>query len=147
MVKYSESVLDTTFSALADPIRREILGNLMQGEASISELARPFSISLPAVMKHLSYLERAGLVSGEKKGRVHKFQLVAAPMQDAAEWIAGYKRFWEKQFDSLARYLDTQSKEESSWKQKPEKKQRSKSSATSTRQERKSTKHGRTPGR
>src|SRR5262245_48220016 len=139
MVKYSESPLDRTFGALTDPIRREILGRLIQGEASISELARPFSISLPAVMKHLNYLERAGLVSGEKKGRVHKVQLVAAPIQDAAEWIEAYKRFWEKQFDSLARYLDTQSKEESSWKQKQDKKQRSRSSATSTPQGKKST--------
>ena len=113
MVKYSESALDTTFSALADPIRREILGRLTQGAASVSELARPFSISLPAVMKHLNYLQKAGLVAGEKTGRVHKFELVAAPMQDAAEWIAAYKRFWEKQFDSLAKYLDSQSKEES----------------------------------
>ncbi|MCI0446920.1 metalloregulator ArsR/SmtB family transcription factor [bacterium] len=145
MVKYSESALDTTFSALADPIRREILGRLTQGAASVSELARPFSISMPAVMKHLSYLEKAGLVAGEKKGRVHKFQLVAAPMQDAAEWIAGYKRFWEKQFESLAKYLDSQSKEESSsWKQRQDKRQRSRSSATSTRQEKKSTKRGRT---
>ncbi len=128
MVKYSESALDTTFSALADPIRREILGRLTQGAASVSELARPFPISLPAVLKHLRYLENAGLVAGEKKGRVHKFQLVAAPMQDAAEWIAAYKRFWEKQFDSLTKYLDSQSKEESSsWKQKQDKKQRSKS--------------------
>jgi len=146
MVKYSDNALDSTFAALADPIRREILGRLTQGEASISELARPFTVSMPAVMKHLNYLERAGLVSGEKKGRVHKFQLVAAPMQDAAEWIAAYKRFWEKQFDSLARYLDTQSKEES-WKQRPEKKQRSRSSATSTSLEKKSTKPGRTPER
>jgi DNA-binding transcriptional ArsR family regulator len=106
MVKYHEHGLDRTFAALADPIRREILTRLAGGEASISEIARPFSISLPAVMKHLSYLERAGLVSGEKKGRVHKFQLVAAPMQDAAEWIAAYKRFWGKQLESLARYLD-----------------------------------------
>jgi DNA-binding transcriptional ArsR family regulator len=106
MVKYSENDLDRTFAALADPIRREILGRLSQGQASVSELARPFSISLPAVMKHLNYLERAGLVSGEKKGRVHQFHLVAAPMQDAAEWIAAYKRFWGKKLDSLARYLE-----------------------------------------
>jgi DNA-binding transcriptional ArsR family regulator len=147
MVKYSESALDTTFAALADPIRREILGKLTQGKASVTELARPFSISLPAVMKHLSYLERAGLVSGEKIGRVHKFQLVAAPMQDAAEWIAAYKRFWERQFDSLAKYLDTQSKEESSWKQRPDKKQRSRSKGTSTRQGKKFTKPGQMPER
>jgi DNA-binding transcriptional ArsR family regulator len=106
MVKYSDIGLDRTFAALADPIRREILARLTQGEASVSELAQPFPISLPAVMKHLSYLQKAGLVSGEKKGRVHKFQLVAAPMQDAAQWIAAYKRFWGKQLDSLARYLD-----------------------------------------
>jgi DNA-binding transcriptional ArsR family regulator len=106
MVKYSENPLDKTFAALADPIRREILARLMKGQASVSELARPFSISLPAVMKHLSYLERAGLVSSKKKGRVHNFQLVAAPMQDASEWIAAYKRFWGKKLDSLARYLE-----------------------------------------
>ena len=106
MVKYSVVGLDRTFAALADPIRREILSKLTRGEASVSEIAEPFSISLPAVIKHLGYLQRAGLVSGEKKGRVHKFKLVAAPMQDAAEWIAAYKRFWGKQLDSLARYLD-----------------------------------------
>jgi DNA-binding transcriptional ArsR family regulator len=114
MVKYSDVGLDRTFAALADPIRREILGRLTRGEASVSEIAEPFSISLPAVMKHLSYLERAGLVSGAKKGRVHKFQLVAAPMQDAAEWIAAYKRFWGKQLDSLVRYLDKQQKKQRS---------------------------------
>jgi DNA-binding transcriptional ArsR family regulator len=106
MVKYSHTGLDKTFAALADPIRREILGRLSRGGASVTELARPFSISLPAVMKHLNYLEKAGLVSSEKKGRVHKFQLAAAPMQDAAGWLAAYRRFWGKQLESLAGYLE-----------------------------------------
>jgi predicted transcriptional regulator len=100
MVNYSENLLDTTFAALADPIRRALLEHLKEKDASVSELARPFSVSMPAVLKHLNHLERAGLIKGEKKGRVHKFQFVAAPMQNAAEWIGGYTRLWEKQSDS-----------------------------------------------
>ena len=105
MVKQPAASLDAIFSALADPTRREILKRLSQGEASVSELAEPFEMSLPAVSKHLGVLEGAGLVVREKEGRVRHCRLVAEPMQDALEWIARYGRFWEEQFDSLAQYL------------------------------------------
>lgn len=126
MVNYSEVSLDTTFSALSDPVRRTILSHLSQGEASVTELARPFSISLPAVLKHLSYLERAGMISGEKKGRVHKFQIVAAPLQTAAEWISGYTGFWDQSIASTGQYPDAPSREESSGKERQSRKRRSK---------------------
>ena len=105
MVKRPPATLDAVFSALADPTRREILARLSQGEASVSELAEPFEMSLPAVSKHLGVLEEAGLLIREKDGRVRHCRLVAEPMQEAFEWIARYGRFWEEQFDSLQRYL------------------------------------------
>lgn len=105
MVKYSHSPLDGTFSALADPTRRAILARLALGEASVTELAEPFDVSLPAVSKHLRVLERAGLLTREKDGRVRRCRLVADPMQEASEWIASYQRFWEERFDTLAEYL------------------------------------------
>jgi DNA-binding transcriptional ArsR family regulator len=105
VVKRRASTLDTVFSALADPTRREILARLSQGEASVTELAEPFSISLPAVSKHLGVLEDAGLLVREKDGRVRHCRLVAEPMEDALKWIARYGRFWEAQFDSLEGYL------------------------------------------
>lgn len=126
MVNYSAQTLDTTFAALSDPIRRAILSQLSQGEASVTELARPFSISLPAVLKHLHYLEKAGLVAGEKKGRIHKFQIVAAPMQSAAEWIAAYTGFWERQLDSSLQFQETHSKNESPVRERQSRKRRSK---------------------
>ena len=105
MVKYLSAPLDTTFAALADPTRRAILARLAHGEASVTELAEPFDISLPAVSKHLRVLERAGLLAQAKEGRVRRCQLVADPLKDAADWIARYQQFWEGQFDALAGYL------------------------------------------
>jgi DNA-binding transcriptional ArsR family regulator len=105
MVKRSPAQLDAVFSALADPTRREIVRRLSAGDASVSELAEPFEMSLPAVSKHLGVLEDAGLLIREKEGRVRHCRLVAAPMQEALEWIARYGRFWEEQFDSLAEFL------------------------------------------
>jgi DNA-binding transcriptional ArsR family regulator len=102
--------LDITFSALADPTRRAILSRLSQGSASVTELSEPFSLSLPAVMKHLMVLEKAGLVTGKKKGRVHRFELVAGPMEDAADWIAKYQRFWQQQLDRLGKTRDLKKK-------------------------------------
>jgi DNA-binding transcriptional ArsR family regulator len=104
MVKQS-SRLDVTFSALADPTRRAMLTVLMRREATVSELAGPHNISLPAVMKHLSVLERAGLVSQRKIGRERHCRLTAHAMQPASDWIAQYRQFWERQFDALDRYL------------------------------------------
>jgi DNA-binding transcriptional ArsR family regulator len=105
MVKYSEPDLDATFAALSDATRRGILARLAQGEASVSALAAPYDISLPAVSKHLRVLERAKLIARRKEGRVNRCRLVAAPMKDAAEWIERYRQFWEEQFDALARFL------------------------------------------
>lgn len=104
MVKYSES-LDTIFSALADPTRRAILAALSTGQASVTELARPYSISLPAVMKHLGVLENAGLVSQEKTGRIRRCRLAVQPLKQAAEWLSHYRAFWENQLNALDRYL------------------------------------------
>lgn len=104
MVKYSEH-LDATFSALADPTRRAILATLSSGQASVSDLARPYSISLPAVMKHLRVLEDAGLVSQEKTGRIRRCRLAVQPLKQASEWLSYYRTFWENQLNALERYL------------------------------------------
>jgi DNA-binding transcriptional ArsR family regulator len=101
----SPASLDAVFSALGDPTRREIVKRLAQGDASVSELAQPFEMSLPAVSKHLGVLEEAGLLTRHKDGRVRRCHLVAEPMRDALEWIASYGRFWEEQFDSLGEFL------------------------------------------
>jgi DNA-binding transcriptional ArsR family regulator len=100
--------LDETFAALADPTRREIVTALGEGERSISELAAPFDISLPAISKHLTVLERAGLIRRERRGRVRYCSLEREPLADALQWIAAYGRFWEQSFDSLERLLATQ---------------------------------------
>jgi DNA-binding transcriptional ArsR family regulator len=118
MVKYSAS-LDSTFGALADPTRRAILATLTLGQASISELARPHRMSLPAVMKHLRVLEQAGLVSQKKAGRIRHCQLAAKPLKDAETWLSQYRVFWEETFDSLERYLSrtdqSEKKEDQKW--------------------------------
>jgi DNA-binding transcriptional ArsR family regulator len=107
MVNYSSAPLDSTFAALSDATRRGILARLArQGETSVSELAAPYKMSLPAVSKHLRVLEHAGLVARQKDGRVHRCRLRAEPMKDAAAWIEHYREFWETQLDSLARYLE-----------------------------------------
>jgi DNA-binding transcriptional ArsR family regulator len=117
MVKYSAS-LDSTFGALADPTRRAILATLQLGRASISELAKPHRMSLPAVMKHVHVLEQAGLVSQEKNGRTRVCRLAAEPFKDAEAWISQYSKFWQRNFDSLERYLKEEKlKEEASWQQ------------------------------
>lgn len=105
MVKYSSNTLDSVFAALADPTRRAILERLTEGECSVTELAEPFAMSLPAISKHLRVLEHAGLLVQEKDGRIRRCQLVAEPMQDAAAWLDHYRQFWETQFDALADFL------------------------------------------
>ena len=118
MVKYPGS-LDTTFGALADPTRRAILSTLMQGQASVSELAKPHRMSLPAVLKHVRVLERAGLVSQSKNGRTRFCQLAAEPLKQAENWISQYRAFWEGTFDSLERYLAEQkAKEDQKWQRR-----------------------------
>ena len=104
MVKYS-ATLDSTFGALADPTRRAILASLMLGETSLSNLAGPHRMSLPAVMKHVRVLQNAGLVSQKKIGRTRFCQLAPTPLKQAEDWIAQYRRFWEGTFDSLERFL------------------------------------------
>ena len=105
-------MLDRTFGALADPTRRRILESLAGGERCVTDLARPYAMSLPAVSKHLRVLERAGLVRRRRNGRVHRLQLEAKPMQQAQQWIEEYRRFWEESFDRLDEYLkELQAKE------------------------------------
>ncbi len=104
MVNYSS--LDRTFAALADPTRRAILSRLALGEANVSELAEPFSISLPAISKHLRVLEEAGLLERRKEGRTHHCQLRPEPLGEAAEWIEEARRFWDDRLDALAQFLD-----------------------------------------
>ena len=111
MVNYDRR-LDATFRALADPTRRAILVALMRGQSSVTELARPHRMSLPAVMKHLAVLQRAGLVTQKKIGRSRRCRLAARPLKNAEAWISQYRAFWEKQFDSLDRYLAQSSKTE-----------------------------------
>jgi DNA-binding transcriptional ArsR family regulator len=98
-------MLDRTFGALADPTRRRILEHLAQGDHCVTDLARPYSMSLPAVSKHLRVLEKAGLVRRRRNGRVHSLKLEAKPMREASQWIEEYRRFWEDSFDRLDEYL------------------------------------------
>ena len=106
MVKCTPRTLDRTFGALADPTRRRILESLAHGDRCVTDLAKPHRMSLPAVSKHLRVLEKAGLVCRQRDGRVHRLKLQAAPMQQAAQWIEEYRRFWEASFDRLDEYLN-----------------------------------------
>lgn len=99
--------LDAVFSALADPTRRAIVVRLAEGEASVSELAAPFDVSLPAVTKHLAVLERAGLLEHRKEGRVRHCRLVASPLKVADDWLSAYRVFWEMRLNSLADHLSS----------------------------------------
>ena len=97
--------LDATFGALSDPTRRAIVERLTRGEASVGELAEPFDISLPAISKHLTVLEEAGLLTRTRDGRTRRCRLIEEPMREALEWIAGYGSFWEGQLDALAAHV------------------------------------------
>jgi DNA-binding transcriptional ArsR family regulator len=97
--------LSTTFAALADPTRRAILARLVSGEATVTDLAEPFEMSLPAVSKHLKVLERAGLIARTRTAQWRPCRLEAAPLKDAAEWLEHYRRFWEQSLDRLEDYL------------------------------------------
>jgi DNA-binding transcriptional ArsR family regulator len=138
MVYYSSAALDRTFAALADPTRRALLAQLSEGESlSVSELARPYAISLPAVMKHLDVLSDAGLVERNKTGRIVSVRLRAAPMQEATDWLNRYQRFWSEKLDQLAAFL-----EEDSCPPSPTPSQALPSSAASTHRPRKSSPPG-----
>lgn len=97
--------LDAVFAALADPTRRAILVRLADGEASVTALAEPFEMSLPAISKHLKVLERAGLIARGRAAQWRPCRLEAAPLKDAATWLEKYRRFWEQSFDRLDDYL------------------------------------------
>jgi DNA-binding transcriptional ArsR family regulator len=97
--------LDRTFAALADPTRRAILERLSSGEATVSELAEPFSVSVQAVSKHLKVLEGAGLITRGRAGQLRPSRIQAMPLKEAAEWIGGYERFWKRGFDRMERRL------------------------------------------
>ena len=98
--------LDATFAALADPTRRAILARLASGEASVAELAEPFAMSQPAISKHLKVLERAGLISHVRDAQRRPRRLEAKPLADATEWLEGYRRFWEDNFQRLDALLE-----------------------------------------
>jgi DNA-binding transcriptional ArsR family regulator len=97
--------LTATFAALADPTRRAILARLAQGESSVTELARPFAMSLPAVSKHLKVLERAGLIAQGRKAQWRPCRLAAGPLKEATRWLDEYRRFWDESLDRLAEHL------------------------------------------
>jgi DNA-binding transcriptional ArsR family regulator len=98
--------LDRTFAALADPTRRAILGRLAVGAASVTELAEPFEMSLPAVSKHLKVLERAGLIARGRERQWRPARLEAEPLKEVAEWTDRYRRFWDESYERLDQYLD-----------------------------------------
>jgi len=112
MVQLTTDPLSATFGALSDPTRRAILARLASGEASVTELAEPFEMSLPAVSKHLKVLERAGLIARNREAQWRRCRLEASPLRDASDWIEQYRTFWEERFDRLEAYLaELQSKD------------------------------------
>jgi DNA-binding transcriptional ArsR family regulator len=138
MVYFRTDRLDRTFAALSDPTRRALLARLSEDDdLSISELARPFEMSLPAVMKHLDVLSDAGLITRAKTGRTVACRLTAEPMEEAMRWLNRYQRFWSEQLDRLAAFLEDESCQPTSNRASP-------SSAGSTRRRRKSSAPGRT---
>ena len=105
MVNNTRGRLDAAFSALAHPIRRGILARLSTGEATISELARPFKVSAPAISKHMRILEEAGLLSRRKEGREHHCRLEERRMRQAQAWLEKHRKLWNARLDALERYL------------------------------------------
>jgi len=107
MVKYNTSSdrLSATFSALADPTRRAILARLASGEASVTDLAKPFDMSMPAITKHLKVLERAGLIARGREAQWRPCRIKAGPIKDITDWAERYRVFWEQSFDRLDDYL------------------------------------------
>ena len=109
MVNYKNATLDRTFAALADPTRRALLARLEEEDGlSVSELAKPFAMSLPAVMKHLDVLSDAGLIRRSKTGRTVACRLEAQPMQEALAWLERYARFWNRRLDRLAALVENE---------------------------------------
>jgi DNA-binding transcriptional ArsR family regulator len=112
MGKDKKDGLSTVLLAIGDPTRREILKKVSQSEPSVLEIAESFPISLPAISRHLKVLERAGLISRKREGRVHRFTLNPRPMKDASEWIKTYEQFWQGRLESLEIYLGESREEE-----------------------------------
>ena len=108
----SSDPISKTFAALADPTRRAILARLTAGAASVTELARPFEMTLPAVSKHLKVLERAGLIARGREAQWRPCRLEAGPLRDADEWLERYRRFWEESFERLDEYLGEMQRQE-----------------------------------
>jgi DNA-binding transcriptional ArsR family regulator len=144
MVKFSAAPLDRTFAALSDATRRTLVMRLAQSPGlSVSELAAPFAMSLPAVMKHLDVLSDAGLVKRTKSGRTVACRLDAEPMRDAFEWLNRYEKFWSDRLSSLAAFLEEESWQPNPQPQpKPPRNRASRSSAGSRRRRPKSSRPG-----
>jgi DNA-binding transcriptional ArsR family regulator len=104
--------LSVIFAALADPTRRAILARLTEGDATVSELAEPFAISLPAISRHLKVLEQAGLISRSRSAQWRSSSLDAAPLKEATDWMERYRRFWDSNFDRLDAHLKRITREE-----------------------------------
>jgi DNA-binding transcriptional ArsR family regulator len=116
----STDQLSTTLAALSDPTRRAILARLASGEATVTQLAEPFAISLPAVSRHLKVLRRAGLITRGREAQWRPCQLDAKPLQDVADWVEQYRRFWDESLDRLDAYLrEVQSKGKRNVRKKP----------------------------
>ncbi|MEK6256864.1 MAG: metalloregulator ArsR/SmtB family transcription factor [Chloroflexota bacterium] len=112
MMPNTTDTLSLTFSALADPTRRQILARLANGELSVTQLAEPFKMTMPAVSKHLKVLERAGLIVRGREAQWRPAKLQAAPLKEAADWVDQYRQHWEENFDRLGAYLKTLQNEE-----------------------------------
>ena len=112
MIPITKDTLSLTFAALADPTRRQILARLANGELSVTQLAEPFKMTMPAVSKHLKVLERAGLIVRGRQAQWRPAKLQAAPLREAADWVEQYRRNWEESFDKLDAYLKIIQKEE-----------------------------------
>jgi DNA-binding transcriptional ArsR family regulator len=148
MVNFQSSALDRTFAALADPTRRALVMRLAaEPDISVSALAAPFPVSLPAIMKHLAVLADAGLVARAKTGRVVACRLDAEPMRDAFEWLNRYQKFWSERLDRLAAFLDEEeplTQKETTWPPKPPQNRASPSNAASTPRPPRSSRRGST---
>jgi DNA-binding transcriptional ArsR family regulator len=149
MVKYRDEALDRTFAALSDPTRRALLARLGDADSlSVSELAQPFAMSLPAIMKHLDVLSDAGLIVREKTGRTVACRLTASPMEQAMNWLNRYARFWSDNLDRLAAFVEERpwpSMQPSTPTPVPSNRRASPSRGASTRGPKRSSPRGRRP--
>jgi DNA-binding transcriptional ArsR family regulator len=144
-IRHQDPALDRTFAALSDPTRRAIVARLSAGESlSVSDLAKPFPVSLPAVMKHLDVLSDAGLVERTKTGRVVACEFKAAPMEEAMDWLNRYLRFWNQQLDRLAAFVEEDQCPPAQPQSRPSS-QASPSNVVSMPRRKRSTRRGRTP--